>query len=259
MNITLIGPGRVGTALAIAFSDSGHRMLKIISRTPEKASMLADIVKCEYGTEHRIPPESDVVIISVNDDSLTSVLDKIDVPPGTIVAHTAGSVGLNVFNEQFTHHGVFYPLQTFTMGREFDFGSIPLFVEANNEKTLEKLESLAATVSNNIHHIDSDKRRYLHLAAVFSCNFVNHMYYAGKEIAEKAGMNFDVMIPLITETLEKASDMGPEKSQTGPAIRNDKKTIEKHLDLLSFSPDLQGMYREISGAIINKYRGVSHE
>jgi hypothetical protein len=89
----------------------------------------------------------------------------------------------------------------------------------------------------------------LHLAAVFACNFTNHMMTLGKEISEYAGYTFEEMKPLIQETFIKAFETGPENSQTGPAVRNDKNTVRKHLELLSFDRDLQRIYREISKSI----------
>lgn len=254
MKIVLIGAGRVATALALAFSEQGHDILKIISRTAGKAASLASMLGCEYADKTDIPAEAEVVIIAVNDDALGDVLAEMKYGGTPVIAHTAGSVGLQVFeNSKPAGHGVFYPLQTFTHGREYDFSSIPLFIEANNEHSKAILEALAASLSTKVFYLDSEKRKYLHLAAVFACNFVNHMYHSGKEITAMAGMDFNVLLPLLRETMNKAADMGPEKSQTGPAVRNDKNTIEKHLDLLSFSPDLQKIYRVMTDSIINSY------
>lgn len=255
MNIVIIGAGRVGSALSIAFSKKEHRILKIISRSIDRAAGLAEILECDYGDKPDIPGEAEVVILAVKDDALRDVIKDIKVSNDAVLAHTAGSVGLDVFGKNTVNHGVFYPLQTFTHGREYNFSTIPLFLEANNKHSHMLLKSLAVTVSENVFYLDSDKRRYLHLAAVFSSNFVNHMYSAGKEISDQASMEFNVLLPLLRETLDKAADLGPENSQTGPAVRNEKKTIEKHLDLLSFSPDLQKIYQVITDSIIHKYTG----
>ncbi|HDZ41728.1 MAG TPA: DUF2520 domain-containing protein [Bacteroidetes bacterium] len=255
MKIVIIGAGRLGLALGKELIKRGHSILKLISRSGEKAAVLASVLGCAYGNELIIPGDAEVVIVAINDDSLESVLKKLKVKGNPIIAHTAGSVGLEVFGERISGHGVFYPLQTFTRGREYDFTSIPVFIEASDDQTEKVLRSLAYSLSEKVFTLNSEKRKYLHLAAVFSCNFVNHMYYSGKEITARAGMDFGVLLPLMRETMEKAADMGPEKSQTGPAVRNDKNTIEKHLDLLSFSPDLQKIYRVITDSIINKYTG----
>jgi len=253
MNIVIVGAGRVGTSLSKALDRSGHNILRIISRSTEKAEKLANVLGSGYGKDLTIPEDCEVVIVAVNDDAIHGVMKKLKAPDKTVIAHTAGSVGLEVFGSDIVNYGVFYPLQTFTDGRDFNFREIPVFIEGNNDHTSSLLRSLAASVSETVIYLISEKRKYLHLAAVFVCNFVNHMYYAGKEISGQAGMEFKVLLPLLEETMEKASDLGPEKSQTGPAVRNDKKTIEKHLDLLSFSPDLHKIYQVITDSIIKKY------
>jgi len=255
MKIVIIGAGKVGSALGRALHTQGNTILKIVSRSGEKAAALASELECEYGNELLMPMDSEMVILAVNDDALYDVLGKLKAPPDTVIAHTAGSVDLGVFGSEISNHGVFYPLQTFTHGRKYDFTSIPLFIEANNDYSEKRLKSLALSLSKKVFCLDSDKRKYIHLAAVFSCNFVNHLYGAGEEITACAGMDFKVLLPLLKETMDKASEMGPEKSQTGPAVRNDKITIEKHLELLSFSPDLQKIYRVITDSIIKKYTG----
>lgn len=259
MKIVIIGAGRVGTALSYALKSSGHNILRIISKTPDSAAALAKDLGCGHGTGMEIPDEAELVVTAVNDDNLQGVLSSLKAPGDTVIAHTAGSIGLDVFDRKTVNRGVFYPLQTFTQGREYDFSDIPLFIEGSNDHTLNLLSEVASSLSNSVSEMNSDSRKYLHLAAVFSCNFVNHMYSAAEEICNKAGVSYEVLYPLVRETMEKASDMGPLNSQTGPAIRNDKKTIEKHLDLVSFSGDLRELYRVISKSIINKYTGRINE
>lgn len=259
MKIVIIGAGRVGSALSYALESSGHIILRIISKTPGSAATLAKDIGCGYGTGMQIPDEAELVITAVNDDNLQSVLSSLQSPKDTVIAHTAGSIGLDVFDSKTVNRGVFYPLQTFTHGREYDFSGIPLFIEGSNEHTLNLLSGVASSLSKSVSEMNSDSRKYLHLAAVFSCNFVNHMFSAAEEICNKAGVSYEVLDPLVRETLEKALDMGPLNSQTGPAIRNDKKTIEKHLDLLSFSGDLKELYGVMSKSIINKYTGRINE
>ena len=118
------------------------------------------------------------------------------------------------------------------------------------------MKILAESIGGQAHFTDTEQRRMLHLAAVFVCNFTNHMLTAGKEVALRAGFPFEVLNPLIEETFLKAIDNGPENSQTGPAVRNDLNTIEKHLELLSFSPELKRIYNEITHSIIKYYKIV---
>jgi predicted short-subunit dehydrogenase-like oxidoreductase (DUF2520 family) len=171
----------------------------------------------------------------------------------TIVAHTAGSHGLDVFPENIKLRGVFYPLQTFSKNRHIKLNDVPFLLESSDSKSAGILKDLAESISTKVYFADTQHRRMLHLAAVFVNNFTNHMLAVGQDIALKAGFSFDILSPLILETISKAIEAGPENSQTGPAIRNDKNTIEKHLDLLSFSPELQRIYNDITLSIVKYY------
>ena len=145
-------------------------------------------------------------------------------------------------------------MQTFSHGRDVSFSDLPFFLEASDEHSSEILKNLVDSIGGKAHFADTEHRRILHLAAVFVCNFTNHMLTEGKDISDRAGFSFEVLKPLINETISKALAIGPENSQTGPAIRNDRNTIEKHLDLLSFSPELQKLYKEITQSIIEYYK-----
>jgi predicted short-subunit dehydrogenase-like oxidoreductase (DUF2520 family) len=158
---------------------------------------------------------------------------------------------LEVFPEHITKKGVFYPLQTFSIERKVDFSDLPLLLESSDVQSTSILEELAAAIGWRTCFLSTEQRIMLHLAAVFICNFTNHMLTGGKKVAEKAGVPFEIFFPLLKETVSKAMDIGPEKSQTGPAVRNDQNTIGKHMELLSFSPELQKIYREMTMSIIN--------
>ncbi len=172
----------------------------------------------------------------------------------TLVAHTAGSFGLDIYPEQIVRKGIFYPLQTFSENRKVSFTDLPFLLEASDSDSSEILRNLAESIHGNVYFVDTEKRRMIHLAAVFVNNFSNHMLTLGKEVALKSGFTFELLAPLIKETFSKALYSGPENSQTGPAVRHDKNTIEKHMELLSFSPDLQRVYKEMTKSIIDYYR-----
>ena len=158
------------------------------------------------------------------------------------------------FPKEFKRKGVFYPLQTFSTGRDVSFRDLPFLLEASDDQSAEILKDLVSSIGGNWHFADAEHRRLLHLAAVFVSNFTNHLLTEGKEIAVRAGFSFEILKPLINETVSKAITIGPENSQTGPAVRNDKNTIETHLELLSFSPELQSLYKEVTSAIIKYYK-----
>jgi predicted short-subunit dehydrogenase-like oxidoreductase (DUF2520 family) len=253
-NISFAGAGRVAGALCREMYYAGFNIDLIVSESEKNGRSLADSCKALWSPDLIFPDSTDVIIVAVPDNRLKSVLDKIRCRPDTLIAHTAGSIGFDVFPEQNKQKGIFYPLQTFSKERKVIFKDLPFLLESSDKQSSAILESLAESIGGKVYFVDTEHRRMLHLAAVFVCNFTNHMLTAGKEVALKAGFSLEVLSPLIKETISKAMDIGPENSQTGPAVRNDQNTIEKHLELLSFSPELKRIYSEITRLIIKYYK-----
>jgi len=249
--MSFIGAGRVAGILCRAFSHAGFTIDMIVSERESSGRSLADCCNAVWSDKPVFSDSNEVIIVAVPDNRLKTVLGEIKCSNKTVVAHTAGSSGLDVFPDSLERKGVFYPLQTFSHDRKISFSELPVFIEASDNISLAVLAEIAGSLGARRYYADTEHRRMLHLAAVFVCNFVNHMLTQGKNLAIKAGFSFEELNPLITETFMKALEAGPENSQTGPAIRNDNITIEKHLELLSFDPDLQRIYREISGSIFN--------
>jgi predicted short-subunit dehydrogenase-like oxidoreductase (DUF2520 family) len=252
--ISFAGAGRVGGAICMELFKAGYPVDLIVSETEKSSSLLANKCGALWSKELVFPESTDVIIVAVPDHKIKSVLSTLKCRTETLVAHTAGSFGLEVFDEGRKNTGVFYPLQTFTVGRNINFREIPLMIEASDRNSSEALEELGKSICDRVFFTDAERRRVLHLAAVFVSNFTNHLLTLGKEVSLKTGYDFDILKPLITETISKALAIGPENSQTGPAIRNDRNTMEKQFDLLSFSPELQGIYRELTNSIIGYYK-----
>jgi len=248
--ISFIGAGKVSGALCRHFFESGCSILKIVSPTAIKGTALALSCNAEWSEDYDFTGSEDLIIAAVPDDKLTAILARITCAGNTVVAHTAGSLGLDVFPSFLKRTGVFYPLQTFSENRTISFKDLPFFIEASEPHSLQLLGDIAEAAGGKVHVTDTESRNLLHVAAVFACNFTNHMMTAGKQITERAGFSFEVLEPLISETVTKALENGPENSQTGPAFRNDRGTIKRHIDLLSFSPELQGIYKEVTRSII---------
>ena len=165
--------------------------------------------------------------------------------------HTSGSVPMSVFGN-LRHHGVIYPLQTFSKERRVDFSRVPLFIEGNNYLSLHVARLTAEKVSGDVRELDSDKRQQLHLAAVFACNFANHCYELAAEVLERHDLGFDALLPLIEETAAKVQTMHPRDAQTGPAVRFDENVISRHLDMLADEPRLHDIYALMSKSIFLK-------
>ena len=252
-NISFAGAGKVAAALCRKIYETGIKIDLIVSVSEENGRSLAESCGAHWSPEPEFPLSTDLILVAVPDHKLGNVLENIKCRPGTLVAHTAGSIGLEIFPECLSGKGVFYPLQTFSKERKVDFSDLPFLLESTDEQSSDLLEALATSIGGKAYFVSTEKRIMLHLAAVFICNFTNHMLTDGKLVAEKAGFPFEIFYPLMKETVSKAIELGPEKSQTGPAVRHDQNTIEKHLELLSFSPELRKIYMEMTMAIINYY------
>lgn len=250
-NISFAGAGNVAAALCGKIYETGIKIDLIVTLTEERGPLLAESCEASWSSVPEFPPSTEIIIVAVPDHRLKSVLENLRCPADTLVVHTAGSFGLEVFPEHIIKKGVFYPLQTFSRERKVDFTTLPLLLESSDKQSAAILEELAAAIGGKTYYVSTEQRIMIHLAAVFICNFTNHMLTGGKQIAEKAGVPFEIFFPLLRETMSKAMDIGPEKSQTGPAVRNDQNTIERHMDLLSFSPELKKIYREITMSIVN--------
>ena len=176
-------------------------------------------------------------------------------PNNGLWVHTAGSMPMDIFSGHVANYGVLYPMQTFSKTREVDFSVIPFFLEANTSENAGKLQQLAEKLSENVRFLSSDKRKSLHLAAVFACNFTNHIYALAVKFLQGQGIPADVLLPLIDETAAKIHTMSPREAQTGPAIRYDENVINKHLAMLD-DPDMRTIYRLISQSI---HKEAQHE
>jgi len=253
-SLSFAGAGRVAGALCREMYSKGINIRHIVSESQTGAKVLADECGASYSTSLSFDEPADIIMVAVPDHRLKEVLSSIECPENTLVAHTAGSFGLEVFPSRLKHTGVFYPLQTFSKNRKISFSDLPFFLEASSSEKEAMLKNLAESIGGKVYVVDKEHRKLLHLAAVFVCNFVNHILTAGKEITTRAGFSYEVLEPLIAETVSKAMELGPDHSQTGPAVRNDKNTIAKHIDLLSFSPELQNIYKEVTESIIKYYK-----
>ena len=230
--------------------EAGHELLQVYSRTEQSAEMLAALLHCSYTTElDRVVDGADVYIIAVKDGVLAEVAGILAAGhENRFLVHTAGSMPMDVLPTR--RRGVLYPMQTFSKERIVDFKRIPCFVEASEEDDEVTLRQLAESLSESVFHTNSEDRKYLHLSAVFCCNFVNHCYALSEQLLkEHGGLPFDVMLPLIDETARKVHELSPRKAQTGPAVRWDTNVMEKQLQLLTDHPQLQEIYKLLSESI----------
>ena len=242
MNIALIGRGRVATHMGKALLQAGHQLTSVNSRT------LAEL-----------PQHADIYIIAVKDSALQEVIQHLcsRLSPNTpssrrgqgeapLLVHTAGSMPLSVFDGYDCHAGVLYPMQTFSLDREVDFREIPLFIEGADPR----IRAVAESLSAHVYELSTADRKYLHLAAVFACNFANHCYTLAADVLARKRLPFDVMLPLVDETARKVHELHPTEAQTGPAARGDKNVMAAQSALLDGR--LQAIYNLMSESIQDK-------
>lgn len=247
--ITMVGAGNVATHLALAFAEKGYIIQQVYSRTEQSARVLAEKTGASHTTDlGNLVSDSGLFILSVSDQALEEIIEKSSFG-ASLVVHTSGSMPMKVFRDKVINYGVLYPLQTFSKDRKVDFSTLPLCIEANTPANLEVLNHMCSLLSQKVVFMNSRKRLNLHLAAVIACNFSNHLYSLAEKVLKENNLSFDLLHPLITETAEKAVQYGPTQVQTGPAVRKDIKVIEKHIELLSFSPELQTIYDLLSKSI----------
>ena len=223
----LIGSGNVASHLGLALEQAGHRVVRVGGRSRTMP----------------IPQDADLYVIAVTDSAIATVAEQIGDVPGLVV-HTAGSVPMSVLPQ--CRRGVLYPLQTFTKGRPVEMRSVPLFVESEGGEEL--LLEVANQLSDRVIRMDSEHRRYLHLAAVVCNNFTNHMFRITEELLSQHDIPFDVMLPIIDETARKVHSLSPAQAQTGPAVRWNQGVMEAQLALLE-REDLKQLYQIISKSI----------
>ena len=254
--ISFIGAGNVAWHLAPALDNAGFKVGQVYSRKPAHAMQLTKRLYEAVVQEHLdfSNSRSRLFIIAVADTVIEEIATEIILPEDATVIHTSGSQPLSILGYLPTENiGVFYPLQTFSKSRKILFEDLPVCIEGQNQETSNMLIQLAKSIGARVSKVDSIDRKTLHLAAVFACNFTNHLYTISKGLLERKGLDFEMFIPLISETVNKSLALGPENSQTGPAIRKDITVIEDHLRALSFDEKLSAIYGNLSEHIIVTY------
>jgi predicted short-subunit dehydrogenase-like oxidoreductase (DUF2520 family) len=246
----LIGAGNVGWHLGHALNEKGIRVLQVISKTRNSCKELAGLLHADYTTSlQQLAAEAGIILIAVPDSRIEEVIRQCDFH-NNLVVHTAGSVPMEVFKDRAVNYGVLYPVMTFTRNKPVNFASVPLLIEANTDRNKELLNALATCMSGEVRNTTSEQRKIVHLAAVFACNFTNHMYTLAEAALASNGIPFGLLKPLIRETSEKINRLSPREAQTGPALRNDAAILEEHLRMLDNHRDIAELYRQISKSII---------
>ncbi|MCJ8152877.1 DUF2520 domain-containing protein [Chryseobacterium sp. SSA4.19] len=228
MQTVIIGSGNVAYHLAKAFVSNTIPLFQIFGRNEQELRNLSEELQVPYSTKNL--SDADLYIICVSDNSIEDV-SKIITNKNCLVAHTSGSLPIDILVGEYRKSS-FYPLQTFSKTKKMDYRNIPFFIETENNDDSKMLCNIASSISENVMESTYEKRKYIHLTAVFACNFVNHLFSRAKEISDTQDIPFNYFLPLIDETVQKIHEFEPKSAQTGPAVRNDKRILEIHEQLL---------------------------
>ena len=253
-HISIVGAGNVAHNLAVMFNQAGVTIDSIYSRELANAGKLSELVGATPIDDiSHINSDSELILFAVKDDVIAEVSKSLS-GSSQLMAHTSGSVEMKVFGE-LERQAVFYPLQTFSKNKEYNGLPFPICIETSEEDDLTLLKSLAKEIVGgaNVYEIDSDQRRTLHVAAVFANNFSNYFYFIAEDILKERNLSFDILKPLIVETMAKIDERGPAVNQTGPAVRGDVKIISSHLDYLESNEDYKRLYKMVTDQIIKKF------
>ncbi len=250
--IVVLGAGKLARHLAPALEAAGHQITAVYSRRPWQAEGICDNLY-EAKAVHSLDfsaSQAEIYILAVADDAIETVASAINLPENTLLLHTSGARPMHILSRATAQIGVLYPLQTFSTDKIVNFRHVPFLVEAGSEASLKKVRQIAESLSERVEETDSHRRQVLHVAAVFACNFSNHLMHLAEQLVAQEGLEFGMLKPLIEETFTKALQISPAKSQTGPAIRNDQLTMDEHIKLLQQQdPALAGIYRMLSRSI----------
>lgn len=247
--LSFVGSGNVAFHLAKALTQNDVEVSHIFSRNQISAEEFSLKFDTTIVSDLNDLPESQPILICVPDDSIEAILESLK--ENYAVAYTSGSVNISSLPDR-KNLGVFYPLQTFSKGKQLDYQSIPFLIEANNPAFAEELMHMAKLISSNVRLADSVTREKLHLSAVWVNNFTNHIVHQAQELAIKNDVDFNLLMPLLNETVSKLNTESAFKAQTGPARRGDQHTIDNQL--LKLDTNQKAVYQAITESIIKTYK-----
>lgn len=252
MDIVLIGSGHVAYHFGRAFLREGHNVKQVYSRTLGHAQGLADqLGSVSIASLDNVAIDVDIWLIAVQDNAIPTVLEGLPLEFRGVVVHTSGATTASVL-DRFGTYGVIYPVQSMRKETEVDFSQVPLAVEGNDTFAEGLLLQLASSISGHVFRCSSEQRLALHLSAVFANNFTNALFDIAYKLSSEYGLSFDLLVPIILQTAENIKKHVPADVQTGPAVRNDQATINRHLDFLKNHPEYAGIYNAISNYLLKR-------
>ncbi len=251
MRVVIIGAGNVASVLGRRIKNAGHEVIQVISRSLDNANALANELSCPATSNFtEVDKTGELFLVAMSDSALNELKEKINVGD-KIVVHTAGSVSKDVLKDVSTNYGVIYPLQSLRKENKADSVAIPLLIDAINDYSIQMINQFASSISSIVSYTQDEQRQKLHVGAVLTNNFANHLYCLALEFCNKENVDFKLLQPLIEETATRLKEHSPCDMQTGPAARKDVVTLDKHLRLLTAHPKLRTLYLRMTDSIMN--------
>lgn len=251
MKVVIIGSGNTATILGRKIKAAAHEILQVTGRNGAAVQTLAALLGCTATTNAAsIDRSADIYIVALADQALPQLHEWLQLDK-KLVVHTAAAISRNVLQNVSKNYGVLYPLQTLRK-EQADLPEIPFLVDGNSPDDLALVQDFAASLSGKVLVAGDELRLRMHVAAVFVNNFANHLYVLAEDFCKKEQLDFSLLLPLIGETANRLSNLSPRQSQTGPAIRNDRVTLEKHLEVLNAYPELKRIYELMTASIQKK-------
>lgn len=251
--VVIIGGGNVAQHLIRQVTGAGHKLVQIFNRTLSAINHTSsDSEAIKTDNILQLTQEADIYIVCVKDAAIELLAKDISLTDKLIV-HTAGTTSMHKLKGCSTQYGIFYPLQSFSKNLEVNFKEIPIIIEANNDEATSKLDSFAKSISDKVIYLNEAQRIPIHISGVFVNNFVNHLFSLTDAYLKSQQLEFELLKPLIHQTIEKLKFGNPAEMQTGPAMRGDKATIESHLTILQSNKELYDIYKLMTESILRSH------
>ncbi len=254
MQVVIIGSGNVATILAIKLKNAGHNILQVYNKTISNAEVLAKKVNANVVTNiQNLTSNANLYIFAVADNAIEALAQQLKVHEDSLVVHTAGSVSMQVLKNCSNNYGVLYPIQS--IKKEMNTATpIPFAIDGCNKNVVHSLVSLTQTLGEKAVHYNDEQRLQLHIAAVFASNFVNYLYWQSDVLCSNKNIDFNMLQPLIEETATRLKNKKPHEVFTGPAIRKDFVTINKHLKMLEKNKNQFELYQFLTNKIMEEIK-----
>lgn len=209
-SLRVIGSGRAGGALSLALAESGWDVADAVHRGDDPS-----------GAAHGV----DLLVIATPDATIAEIADAVEADERTVVAHLAGSLGLDVLGVH-ARRASLHPLVALPSA---EVGARRLrerawFAVAGDPLVLE----VVAALGGRAFEVADERRALYHAAACIASNHLVALLGQAERVAHAAEVPFDAYLDLVRASVENVATLGPTSALTGPAARGDDATLDRH-------------------------------